>query len=407
MIYALTNQQYNLLSEALGVPDNILVAAEEFYNIFMEDFKSIDKTEDNYKFSGEVDITLGNKNKIHIEEYTLEINVNTFEKFDKPAQVSSMGMNQSFTFDRKILMKKISPSKIAEFSINFVANLDWNYNELYDEFSRNKYDYISSLAHELKHKYDKQVKQIDLIGHDAEYISAQRTPRFNIDVIDSKFIYYLYYTNVAENLVRTTEVSSELRSKNISKSEFIDFLKKNKTFQTLVDIKNFTFEKLVDGIREEMTRVDEILTTMGKEPDEMTDDEKINLILKLIYVNIGSVRIDAFAEFTRKPIEGLFDLFRLFGGSPPEEDDDNFEEIKNKFIKKIMRYDERHVDFFKDEIKKFNITADKMIRKLSKLYDMTHKKVNNESIINWDLHMRLMEKKYGKINIKTKLDYIK
>jgi hypothetical protein len=130
-----------------------------------------------------------------------------------------MGMNQSFTFDRKILMKKISPSKIAEFSINFVANLDWKYNELYDEVSRNKYDYISSLAHELKHKYDKQVKQIDLIGHDAEYISAQRTPRFNIDVIDSKFIYYLYYTNVAENLVRTTEVSSELRSKNISKSE--------------------------------------------------------------------------------------------------------------------------------------------------------------------------------------------
>ena len=35
------NKQYNLISEALGVPDNILDAAEEFYNIFGPELKAV------------------------------------------------------------------------------------------------------------------------------------------------------------------------------------------------------------------------------------------------------------------------------------------------------------------------------------------------------------------------------
>ena len=394
MKYIITKKQYNLISEAFGVPDNILDAAEEFYNIFLEDFKSIDDTQDEYEFNGDVDIILGDKKKIHIDEYVLRINVNTFGEFDEHAQISSMGMAQSFMFDRDILMKRTEPSKTAEFSITFIANLDWEYNELYDEFVRNKEEHVASLAHELKHKYDKQVKQVDLIGHDAEYAGTQRSPRFDIDVIDSEFLHYLYYTNVAENLVRTTEVASQLRSKNISRDEFIEFLRQNPTFQMLSKIKNFTFEKLIEGIRQNMGRVDEIMEKIGKDPDEMTEEEKINKVLTLVYVNVGSARFDAFKGFVEGPMGGLFELFNLFGGSTPKNEE-NVEEIIKKFYKYITRYKKRPLDFFKDEIGRFHFVADKTIKKLSKLYALTHKPQTNESIINWELHMKLMEKKYG------------
>lgn len=394
MKYIITEKQYNLISEALGVPDNILDAAEEFYNIFLEDFKSIDDTQDEYEFSGDVDIILGDKKKIHIDEYVLRIKVNTFGEFDEHAQISSMGMSQSFMFDRDILMKRTEPSKTAEFSITFIANSDWEYDELYDEFVRNKQEHVASLAHELKHKYDKQVKQVDLIGHDAEYAGAQRSPRFDIDVIDSEFLHYLYYTNVAENLVRTTEVASQLRSKNVSQSEFIEFLRQNPTFQMLSKIKNFTFEKLVEGIRENMGQVDDVMIRIGKNPDEMTEEQKINQVLKLVYINVGSATIDAFKGFISGPMGGLFELFNLFGGSVPK-DEENVEKIKEKFYKHITRYRNRPLDFFKDEIEKFHVVADKTIKKLSKLYALTHKPETNESIINWELHRKLMEKKYG------------
>lgn len=404
MKYIITEKQYNLISEALGVPDNILDAAEEFYNIFLEDFKSIGSTEDEYEFGGDVDVTLGDKKKIHIDEYILKIHVNTFEEFDEHPQISSMGMGQSFLFDRDILMKRTEPSKTADFSITFVANPNWEYNELYDEFAKNKEEHVASLAHELKHKYDKQSKQIDLIGHDAEYIGVQRAPRFDIDVIDSEFLHYLYYTNVAENLVRTSEVASQLRSKNVSQSEFIDFLRQNPTFQMLSKIKNFTFEKLVEGIRENMIQVDKIMENIGQDPDEMTEEEKINQILNLVYINVGSARMDAFTQFLRGPMGGLFELFNLFGGSVPK-DEENVEEIRKKFYNYLTRYKKRPLDFFKDEINKFHVVADKTIKKLSKLYAMTSKGTTNESIINWELHMKLMEKKYGKRKIETQINF--
>lgn len=394
MKYVITNKQYNLISEALGVPDSILDAAEEFYNIFLEDIKSISSTEEEYNFSGDVDITLGGKKKIHIDEYTLRIDVNTFEEFEDSPKISSMGMGQSFTFDRDILMKRVQPSTEAEFSITFVAKPDWEYNELYDEFVKNKEERISDISHELKHKYDKQVKQVDLMGHDAEYAGVQRSPRFGIDAIDSEFLHYLYYTNVAENLVRTTEVASQLRSKNTSRKDFIEFLRQNPTFQMLSKIKNFTFEKLVDEIGQNMGQVDKLMEQIGKNPHRMTDEQKINKVLELVYINVGSARMEAFDDFIKGPMGGLFELFQLFGGSVPKESE-NVEEIRKKFYKYLTKYKKRPLDFFKDEIEKFHVVADKTIKKLSKLYAMTSSSQTNESIINWELHRKLMEKKHG------------
>lgn len=404
MKYIISERQYNIISEALGVPDNILDAAEELYDVFLENLKSIDEKENEYNFKDDIDITLGDKKKINIDEYILSVEVEEYDEFDEHPQISSMGMGQLFKFNRELMMKEIDPSTEAQFSITFVANPNWEPHELFDEFNRNKEEHVASLAHELKHKYDKQSKLIDLLGHDAEYIGAQTAPRFKIPVIDLEFLHYIYYTNVAENLVRATEVASLLRSKKISQQEFREFLENNETFKKLVKIKNFTFEDLVNGISEHMDRVDEIIKQVGENPSSMDDEQKIDRILELVYINLSSAQMERFVDYIKGPMGGLFELFSFFGGlSSPEEI--KVKKLKETFHKYLTRYKNDPTQFFKNQIEKFHVVANQMIKKLSKLYAMTSKSQTNESIINWELHMKLMEKKYGS-KIKTKIDFI-
>ena len=404
MKYIITEKQYNLISEALGVPDNILDAAEEFYNIFLDKLKHINEKKNEYEFEGSVDIILGDKKKIKIDEYFLRIEVNEFDEFNEPPQVSSMGMGQTFMFDRQIFMKRIEPSTKAEFSITFVANPNWEVGELYNEFLTNKIDHISSIAHELKHKYDKQVKRVGLIGDEAEYIGIVNMGNFGIPFLDNKFKLYLYYTTAAENLVRATEVASNMKSKKIKKENFREFLENDRTFLMLVNLKNFTFEKLVDGISNSMNRVDEILRMIKIDPSEMSEDEKINKILELYYINLVNTKLEVFAQYVDSQSDFIHELLSNFGGSfsttKPKIDD-----IKRQFQNHIIKYQNNPNQFFKDEIKNFHKVADQMIRKLSKLYaSIEDNQATNESIINWELHMKLMDKKYGN-KIKTKIDF--
>ena len=402
MKYIISKKQYNLISEALGVPDSILVAAEEFYDIFLKDLSSITKKSNKYQFGGKIDIVLGDKKKVVLNGYELDVEVTNLDEFEGPPQIGTMGMYQNFVFDKKIMMKKIDESSVAEFSISFVAGDEWEPRQLYEYFSKDRDFQVSVLAHELKHKYDKQVNLIGLIGPDAEYHASRSVPKFGIDVIDNKFMYYLYYTQLAEDLVRTTEVASRIKSKNISQSEFIDFLRKNETFQTLVKIKNFTLEKFINEIMKEMPKVDEIIRMFGDDPNVMDTTDKVVEILNLIQINLVNQKIDAFNDFVGGPTTNVVNMFRMFGGNIPKEDE-NVEKVKENFYNYVTKFEGRPLDFFKQEFNRFNTISNKTIRKLSKLYAMTHKKPTNESIINWNLHMKLMEKKNGKKKIESNL----
>ena len=86
----------------------------------------------------------------------------------------------------------------------------------------------------------------------------------------------------------------------------------------------------------------------------------------------------------------------------PQTFNELFQAHKN-FFNHVSKFVGRPTDFIKFEVNRFRDVADKTIRKLSKLYAITHKNQTNESIINWDLHMKLMDKKYGKRKIDTKI----
>lgn len=403
MEYVLTERQYNLIVEDLGVPESILEAAEDFFDIFSRHIKSIDGNKNEYEFTGNVDITLGSKSKINIYRYTLIVTITELNDYDQFPVIASMGMAQSFVFDSDIMKKRFAPSFVAKFSINFVTGPVWEPEQLYDFFQSHRDQNISSLAHELKHKYDKQIKKTGLLGPEAEYASYTNMVKFGIPVIDNEFIFYLYFTHAVESLVRSTEVASEIRTRKITPEKFRSFLENNKVFKNIVKIKNFTLNDLFSGIKEKMDVVDNIIDNalQGFDSKTMSDNEKIELILKLVYVNLANIKIDAFNSMIQNPYSSLKSILQSLNGNVNPERE-KIDKIRDKFYNYVSKYQNNPIDFFKNEINNFQNVGNQVIKKIGKLYHMTTKNVT-ESIIDWDLHKLIMEKKLGYPKIQTEL----
>ena len=409
-----TKEQHMIIKEALGVPDSILDASEELYDMFADNLKSITDKESSYEFRDDIDVVLGDKKKITLDEYTLEVEIEEVDDFhervtpDRNVTISSMGMSQQFKFDRDTMMKEIQPSTSAGFNIVYYASPEWEPQDLYNEFIREKSKSIGSLAHELKHKYDKQAKRIDLIGKDAEYVAVDKLPSFYVPEVDEQFVRYLYFTDGTEDLVRTTEVASNMRSEGISKSQFREFLQNNKTFKTLVDIRNFTFEKLIKGIYNNLDTVNEIFDKIDVDTDGMSDKDKVEKFLNLIYVNLSNMKLGTFEDYVSRGEDMFKQFLRMMGSSfGDDEEEKKLDKIKSKFQNHVLKYRGNPIQFFKSEIDRFHRVSDQAMKRISKLYAMAKDDTEmTESIIDWELHRQLMEKKHGKRPIETEFKFV-
>jgi predicted CopG family antitoxin len=405
----ITENQLRLITEALGVPDTILDASEQVFDSVAQDIKSIRTKKDEYTFRGNVGIQLGDKKKIDIDDYELIVNVTHPDGYDEEPQIASMGMAQSFHFDRSIMMKRIQKSSTAEIEIDYVVPENWEPSDLYDTLMRDKRKHLASIAHELKHKYDKQAKEIDLIGREALYHSTMKMGRSGIPAIDSGFMRALYFVSMTENLVRPVEIAALMKSKNITKSQFKDFLMKTDVYRELQHIKNYTFEDFINELKERMDRIDALLEYMDVDGlENMSEDDKIKKVLEIIYATITNVRLDIFQDMISNKQDDLMDMFKdLFGQDLRKNDPQQkkLNQVRNKFYNYAAKYKDNPVKFFEDEFENFNYTSNKVLKRLSKMYAMAQddEQPVSESILNWELYQKVREQKNGKMKFDTEI----
>jgi hypothetical protein len=390
-----------LLLERLGVPDFILDSAEVLYDIVLNKIRTIKDTSENYEFNLNVDLPIGD---FDIRRLELTISTEEYEGYTGGVDIAGMGVAQQFSFDNAVLMKILDVNHKLELEVSYVVPEEWKPSELYDVFVKDKIKMISIFAHELKHKYDKTKKTKDLIGRDAEYqVFSRQNLNFGIPVIGD-FMRYSYFIQNAENLVRPTEVASRMSQKNITKDQFDEFLRNDEVYKELIDIKNFTFDSLMLKLNQQMDRVDGLLNHAGQDISDMGEEEKIKKVLTLVYINIVNGKVDIFDDMTSDDMDPFTSrLKQMFGMSVTlNVNSVEKDKVRRKFINHVAKYERNPIKFFVDECERFNYISTKVIKKLGKLYDMaTDKEQTNESIINWDLHQQLMEKKYGKRKIDT------
>jgi hypothetical protein len=409
----ITENQLRLITEALGVPDSILDAAEMLYEIVENDIKSIDSIEDEYEFDGEIELKLGDKKIITIDSYELKVEIEKVEGHgDGVIDIISMGMSGGFSFNRDVYMKETEPSTTLELTITFAVGENWEPSGLIQKMEKDKDEQIASLAHEIKHKYDKQSKKFGLMGPDAIYQATQKRGNFGIPPLDRVFFRYLYYIHGIENLVRPVEVASSMRSKNITKSQFLNFLENNRVFKQLVEIKNFTFDDFINQLNENEDRLDALIDHIGEDPSEMTLDEKINRVLEVAYIDLVNNRMEIFVQMTNHHMDDMLKFGGQLGLLPNHLEKDvkkleKTDEVRSKFLSYVMKYEKNPTKFFEDEIENFQYIANKMIKKISKLYAMAKndQRPVEESIKNWELYQKVKEQKEGKIKISTKYKF--
>jgi hypothetical protein len=410
----ITESQLKLITEALGVPDYILDAAEILYDVVEKDIKSIDDIEDEYEFDGEIEFELGGKHKVMIDSYELKVEIKSVEGHgDGVLDIISMGMSGGFAFNRDVYMKETEPSTTLELTITFAVGENWEPEQLIQKMEEERDEHVASLAHEIKHKYDKQSKRFGLIGPDATYQATQRRGNFGIPVLDGVFFRYMYYIHGIENLVRAVEVASSMRSKNITKSQFREFIENNRVYRELVQIKNFTFEDFINQLKESEDRLDALLNHIDEDPSNMTIDQKIDRVLEVAYIDLVNNRMEMFVRMTQHHMDDMIKFAGQFGMLPRHLENkakelEKTDEIRQKFLKYVMKYQKNPTKFFEDEIENSQYIANKMLKKISKLYAMAKDDEQvSESILNWDLHQQIMEKKYGKRKIETKYKFKK
>lgn len=407
----ITENQLKFINEALGVPENILDAADMLYDIVERDIKSIDRIQDRYEFDGDIEFELGDKKKVMIDSYELKVNIEEMEDQEGVLDIISMGMGGSFGFNRNVYMKETEPSTTLELTITFAVGENWEPEGLIKKMEEERDEHVSSLAHEIKHKYDKQSKQFGLMGPDAEYQATQRRGNFGIPAIDRIFYRYMYYIHAIENLVRPTEVAYSMKRKNITKSQFKEFLENNRVYRELVEIKNFTFDDFISQLKEQEERLDKLIEHIDEDPSNMTVDEKINRVLEVAYIDLVNNRMELFTIMTEHAMDDFLKFGAQLGIMPPGFEDrleglEKTNEVRQKFMNYVMKYEKNPTKFFENEIENFQYVANKMIKKISKLFAMAKDdEPVSESIINWELHQKVREQKYGTPKIHTKYKF--
>ena len=134
----ISESQLSLIKEALGVPNYILDAAEMLYDVVEKDIKSIDSIEDEYEFDGDIEFELGDKHKVMIDSYELEVKIEEIEDQEGVLDIISMGMGGSFLFNRDVYMKETEPSTTLELTITFAVGENWRPEDLVKKLQEEK-----------------------------------------------------------------------------------------------------------------------------------------------------------------------------------------------------------------------------------------------------------------------------
>ena len=340
------------IDEAAGVPENIVETAERLYSLV----SNVVASSDFEKIQNRNGFLFKENFRISDLEFNLARFRFVFQVKEQEAPVLFEQMNVKFEGkfdDSKMVYNRYKDLELDITNVLFI-NKEANYDNIKEYFINEKKEIIEFIAHELKHYYDffkmGKYKLKDKAVYDANNVAV-----FHLTPVDN-FIYLLYYSSAFENLVRPTEIYAAIKQNGVKQKDFYNFLLNHDTYKMVKVLKDFTYENLKQELKDNyMDRVDEILKSYGK--SDVTDpDDKINLIMKLVYITITNEKLAIF-----KSKLSMFHNIKFIYKSQNEA----YDEFK-KNVSRFKSYD----NFFKHHEKEFNFVGDRLFKKISKLYSL-------------------------------------
>lgn len=427
-----------VLREAVGVPEGIHDASQSLMSEIITNIRGISKfNNDNQylmKLNFESPLIIGD---LRLDKIDVVIQLHIVDReMDEPVMVSA-GVPMQSTGKPDITKKK----PFVKLSINrdklyivfsFAITKDMDIDDVSEWFLDNKNinELIPTITHELKHVYDNEKQEYESIGSRSDYNTLNKFIEGGVGGICQPIrdkLFLMYYLNNVENLVRPSETYSHMMLNKITKEKFLEELKLTKTYKYLLKGMYYSTQTLKDELFDNFDCVNAVLE--ANEFPHMGDDidKKIEAYMDVIPKIVASesansfvLNIQSYEKIEKNPLERLLSMIGM------RQDDDETMEHKqarlDEYMRKLISRAENPEKFY-DFIQKFiNFNAEKMFKKISKVYSLLpsekeneiHSKINKRTMkesnyINKEYYDKKaeLEKNYENETIKKVLDELK
>jgi len=368
------------LHERLGVPENIVESAERYYNDLIEqvryNIRKSDRKQEYYFF-----IEPSKPYQVG-DEQIQSVKTNFIVE---PSDVDSVDYRQLATKSylepadgKPGLAKTVSTISSPTITLNMVVPQDYIPYDVVNYLINNKAELVASLSHEFKHIYDEHKKGFEKLSDRSSYVSSREMMEFDIPALEY-LGYYIYYTHLIEALVRPTETLAYLKQNKISKKNFVDFLKKIITYQSLVVINNFSMDKFRKELKENnMDQINNYLRkNMPNLRQDLSDDAKIDLVLAKWFEEFITLDVKKYAELISMNEFGLFSL--------PE----NKQKALQRHMNKLSKFADNPLEYFSYIEKYLHKVSGEALKKIYRLYDL----LDDEETPDYIMQKKISDKK--------------
>lgn len=368
------------LHERLGVPENIVETAEKYYDDLIEqvvdNIRESDRKEDYYFF-----IQPSKPYQVG-DEQIKSVKTNFIVE---PEDIDSVNYKQLATksylqpaIGKTTLAKNVSTISSPTITLHMEVPRDFIPYDVVRYLVVNKAELVASLSHEFKHIYDEHKKQYEKLSDRSSYVSSRAMMDFDIPIFEI-LGYYIYYTHLIEALVRPTETLAYLKQNKISKKNFINFLKKIVTYDTLKKINEFSMDSFREVLQENyMDEIDNYLKrNTSNFRENLSDEKKIDLILTKWYQDLVIKDIEKYAELISMNEFGLFSL--------PE----NKQKALERHVAKLTKFADNPLEYFSYMEKYLHKVSGEALKKIYRLYDL----LDDEETPEYLMQKKISDKK--------------
>lgn len=345
----------NIIKEILGVPNEFLdVDLNSVIDKFIDDLSSKIKNSPETDFESIRDSFTYEVNKGAIDNVTLRINF--VQKDIGKLVVFSAGLISDYESDKGNSVIKNNGSAKIVFNVAYPIMYS---TKMVEELNKIKPTLVKYLYHELKHYFDKNKIKNFKAKNIAKYSNATQI-RINSFAFN-RFMFYMYYTHGVETLVRNTELYGNIKTDNVDKKQFYQYLTSSKEYQKLKEIKDYTYDKFIDELLNEKDKIVE-----GFQNKNMSDQEFIDICEKQ-FIDIINTEFKSALKRIIKWDKSLLNNLEV-------------NSLVNEILKETKKF-KTFKELFNYELKKMNNVAEKTMKKMSKVYDLAKSNDNVSTIM--------------------------
>jgi len=386
----LISQLRNIVYEAVGVPENISESATKLYKDILQYLESIiDPMNDVGEYS---ELQFNIENYYRVSDFqisSVELKIKIFDN-KKPVLI---GMSFNNNPIPSLTHVKITSTSDIKLGIRIGANYEDKSEVIFELFKNERSKFIAALAHELKHAYDFYKKPENSIE---SFVDYHATLQANIGDIPSlrELIFGMYFSHQIENLVRPSEMYTELSSKNVTKQKFLNEFNKSGIIRELNILRNLTYDKILQNLNENYDKVLNTILRNLPDANTRTKEENIQIYLSGVRKVILKLRADLMSDVIYRDEKD--ELISALINLPS-----NAQKKYSEYIRKITqggKYDETfdyekskkiNEEFFSKIINNINFVGEKSYKKIAKVYSLLPDENENSQTLNKKINMKV------------------